>query len=699
MKQTFGLAPKPAIPVRPSLPASSMLSTLPKSKQPDRRSYWIAGSSCLLRRGNLWLAVALAVLAGFSPRPSDAATSFKGMVRAGLTPISGATVRFYAAGNSGYGVAPALLAQTTSGALGAFTLGGFTCPAANPETYVLATGGDAAAGTNSAIGLMALTGKCQSLASSPFVTVNELTTVATEWALAQFIDATGKRIGTSPGNASGLANAVAGAMADLVTSLGTGSGDSGVPAQFLPPGSQCSLIPSPVNCDGLERLNSLANILAACVFSSGPSSPACSTLFLEAATPPTGTTLQAAHQTVTHPKRNVKAIWEIQTMLGSLPYQPSLSSAPGGWELALLFAPASAAFNAPVWVALDGPGNVWIVNGFASSISELPAGNYNDGATSFAPPGAAFFVPFAVALDTAGNVFVANAAGNSVSELPAGNFNEGATHFDPSNAGFADPAALALDKSNNIWVANLRGGTGCSDSPPAVRCGSVSELRAADYNTDGVNFASSAAKFDSLLTIALDSTGNVWTSNEFGNSVTELTASNRQATNSAPASAGFDSPIALALDASNNVWVVNSAGGSGCDRSFPCGSVSMLPSDNPNAAVNFAPAAARIVEPNSVAVDSSGNVWVSNFRGGNGCDEAPPCGSVSELPAGNPNNGAVSYAPPGAGFVHPTLLALDASGNVWVSQFGGVSELIGLASPVLTPIQACLKTGKSVCRP
>lgn len=118
---------------------------------------------------------------------------------------------------------------------------------------------------------------------------------------------------------------------------------------------------------------------------------------------------------------------------------------------------------------------------------------------------------------------------------------------------------------------------------------------------------------------------------------------------------------------------------------------------NRSKALNFAPAVAAIVRPNSVAVDSNGNLWVSN--GGPSVCVAAPCGSVSALAAANPNLGAVNFAPPGAAFVHPTLLALDASGNVWVSQFAGMSELIGLAGPVLAPIQTCLKTGKTVCRP
>jgi len=41
------------------------------------------------------------------------------------------------------------------------------------------------------------------------------------------------------------------------------------------------------------------------------------------------------------------------------------------------------------------------------------------------------------------------------------------------------------------------------------------------------------------------------------------------------------------------------------------------------------------------------------------------------------------------------------AGNIFVANWGGstVSELIGLAAPVLTPVQACLKKGKNVCLP
>lgn len=59
------------------------------------------------------------------------------------------------------------------------------------------------------------------------------------------------------------------------------------------------------------------------------------------------------------------------------------------------------------------------------------------------------------------------------------------------------------------------------------------------------------------------------------------------------------------------------------------------------------------------------------------------------------------FHPPGANFDWTNSLALDSSGNVWVVNAvgDGISALIGLAGPVLTPIQACLKKGHSVCLP
>jgi hypothetical protein len=59
-------------------------------------------------------------------------------------------------------------------------------------------------------------------------------------------------------------------------------------------------------------------------------------------------------------------------------------------------------------------------------------------------------------------------------------------------------------------------------------------------------------------------------------------------------------------------------------------------------------------------------------------------------------------------YLTPRRVAIDSSGNLWVANLGGgpegigsVTELVGAAAPVLTPMVACLRktTPAAVCLP
>ncbi|HTT76022.1 MAG TPA: hypothetical protein VMF50_08580 [Candidatus Binataceae bacterium] len=58
-------------------------------------------------------------------------------------------------------------------------------------------------------------------------------------------------------------------------------------------------------------------------------------------------------------------------------------------------------------------------------------------------------------------------------------------------------------------------------------------------------------------------------------------------------------------------------------------------------------------------------------------------------------------APAGAGFNSPFGIAIDESGNIWITNNGGnsVAEFVGVAGPVLTPPVACLSTSNIICKP
>jgi streptogramin lyase len=89
-------------------------------------------------------------------------------------------------------------------------------------------------------------------------------------------------------------------------------------------------------------------------------------------------------------------------------------------------------------------------------------------------------------------------------------------------------------------------------------------------------------------------------------------------------------------------------------------------------------------------VDGNGTVWVSNYHGGS-FTELAGAGSANRGTALSPSTGFGADA----NLVEPYAIAVDASGNVWITNFatipaagrqGTITEFIGLAAPVNTPL-------------
>src|SRR5208283_1082788 len=141
---------------------------------------------------------------------SSASAKIVGKIFGGQQPLQGAAVQLYAAGSAGYGSGSrALTAVVYTDMNGNFSISGYTCPSDSALTYLTANGGSPGPGiSNSAITLMAALGSCGNLNSSTHIVLDEVTTVASVWALAPFIEP-GEQVGTSPTNSQGLVNAFA----------------------------------------------------------------------------------------------------------------------------------------------------------------------------------------------------------------------------------------------------------------------------------------------------------------------------------------------------------------------------------------------------------------------------------------------------------------------------------------------------------
>ena len=261
-----------------------------------------------------------------NPAPTPASPALSGKVYGGQQPISGATVQLYSVATTAKGAATALIsADVTTTASGTFSITGDYSCTGNPLVYIVATGGNAGGGANSSISLMAALGACNNLTSSTFIIINEVTTVASVYALAPFMSGY-KNVGAASTDATGIANAFQTVNSLVSTASGSAPGP-GLPGNGTAPTTE---------------LFTLADILASCVNSTGSS---CTGLF-SAATPSGGSaptdTIGAALNIAAHPGNNVGALFSLAA--ANPPFEPALSTAPNDWTLAVKYADPESEF-------------------------------------------------------------------------------------------------------------------------------------------------------------------------------------------------------------------------------------------------------------------------------------------------------------------------------------------------------------------
>jgi len=286
----------------------------------------------LFRKSGIAAAMAgLVLLAGCGvQRPGssavpDATAGVTGRVHGGQQAVGGSTIQLYTVGTTGDGSSStALLTQTvTTDGNGNFNLTGlYSCTSAT-LVYITATGGDPTpTTTNPNLAMMTALGACTGLTSGTFISINEVTTVAAVAALSPYMtSATAVGSGTSDVAALTAAFATAAAYAD--PSLGVTPGPD-VPAGMAAPSSE---------------INTLADILAACVNSTGGASgdnSSCGNLFL-LTKPTNGTaatnTVMALLNLANNPTLNTSSLFGLASSSG--PFQPGLTVSPSNFQVGL----------------------------------------------------------------------------------------------------------------------------------------------------------------------------------------------------------------------------------------------------------------------------------------------------------------------------------------------------------------------------
>jgi sugar lactone lactonase YvrE len=369
-----------------------------------------------------------------------------------------------------------------------------------------------------------------------------------------------------------------------------------------------------------------------------------------------------------------------------------------------------------IFVADSGAASVFVYSG-GSSGNVAPSATISGGTTGL-------MSPKGIAEQTGGDIYVADSVAVSVFVYSAGsNGNIAPTATISGNkTGLAKPFGIALDSSSNIYVTNsspsvtvysegssgnvsptvtIRGSNTTLDVPTGVTLDSSNNIYVADQSNSVVVFTALGSSSGTLndtpkavisttmtsglihpQEIALDSSGNIYVADDFAASVYVYPAgTNGNAVPTAVISGGktgMNSPYGIALDSSDNIYVADygsvSRGGAIPASVFvfpPVGSSTGVLNESPSATISGMDT--KLFNPFGIALDSSRNIYVAD-DGNSGTTLA----SLFVYSAGS--NGDVAplatISGDSTGLNSPCGVALDSSGNIYVTDFAAVSLFV-----------------------
>lgn len=271
--------------------------------------------------------------------------------------------------------------------------------------------------------------------------------------------------------------------------------------------------------------------------------------------------------------------------------------------------------DGPSTVAFDKAGNLWVTNFNVNTITEFTASELHSlkkrvrtaAVTISEDSGNNLSGPEGLAFDSSGNMWVGAENGQVVLEYTPSQF---AASGSPTpniilNATFkfSSPSHLAFDGSGNLWVVDegIANGNGGSGEVFKYTHAQIVGLTAGTLDLDPI-FGIGLNAFSHLESITFDGSGNLWLADEDSNNVYEFTANQLTATGlatdltpavviSASSRGGschlsLDGPYGVAVDGSGNLFVSNANKAGGCLGSlaeFSAGSIASTGSPKPNA--------------------------------------------------------------------------------------------------------------------
>ena len=337
---------------------------------------------------------------------------------------------------------------------------------------------------------------------------------------------------------------------------------------------------------------------------------------------------------------------------------------------------AAARFNVPSAVAVDSSGNVYVADSGNHTIRKITAAGAvttlagtagSSGSADGTGAAARFNVPIDVAVDSSGNLYVAERRNHTIRKITAAGAvttlagtagSPGSADGTGAGARFFEPIGVAVDSVGNVYVADTENNT----IRKITSTGVVSTFAGTAGTSGLADGTGAAARFNLPMSIAVDSGGNVYVAtarrshtirkiNAAGVVTTiDWTAGLWGSTDGTGAAARFFVPAGAAADASGNLFVADLFNHT-IRKITSAGVVSTFAGTaGSSGSADGTGAAARFFQPNGVAVDSVGNVYVADMEN-NTIRKITVAGVVTTFATSS----------------WPTGIAVDSGGNVYVA--------------------------------
>ena len=332
----------------------------------------------------------------------------------------------------------------------------------------------------------------------------------------------------------------------------------------------------------------------------------------------------------------------------------------------------NARFNHPNGVAVDGGNNIYVADTDNQTIRKItPAGVVStlsglagaSGSADGTGSNARFNNPYHVAADSAGNIYVSDHQNHTVRKItPARAVStlagmagvSGSTDGTGSNARFNYPVGVAVDSLGNVYVADYQSHTLRMVTPD----GDVSTLAGLAGVNGSADGTGSEARFALPWGVALDTTGNLYVADCGNHTIRKIK----------PVGADWEVSTLAGLAGVNGT-----ADGTNSD--------------------------ARFYFPEGVAVDSAGNLYVADFQN-HTIRKITAVGAdwvVSTVAGLAGVSGSTDGTGGNARFTNPDGVAVDSAGNIYVADYG--NHTIRKGVPLLPPppaLQLCISASQLI---